>query len=124
LVCHIAIENGAQCAQDFFFSFSSRTASGSLVARRFHREDADELQQVALDHVAQCAGLIVELATPLDTQLLGHVICTWRMRPRRHNGSNNVLPKRQRYQVLHRPCPIVIDAVDLMLRKHSPNNCG
>jgi hypothetical protein len=46
-------------------SFSSRTASGSLLV-----EDAQQLQQVVLDHVAQCASLVVEHAAAFDADLL------------------------------------------------------
>ena len=49
---------------------------------------------MVLHHVAQRAGLVVELAAALDADCSATVICTWRMRPRRHSGSNSVLPKR------------------------------
>jgi hypothetical protein len=40
--------------------------------RRFHRHDAQQLQQVILHHVAQRAGLVIERAASLDAELLGH----------------------------------------------------
>src|SRR6266571_4094129 len=66
---YIAIENRSQRTQHF----QLLVAHGIRIAgrRRLHREDADELQQVTLYHVAQRARLIVELAAPFDAQLLG-----------------------------------------------------
>jgi len=37
--------------------------------RRLHRDDREQLQQMVLDHVAQCAGLIVERSAATDAKL-------------------------------------------------------
>ena len=41
--------------------------------RRLHRDEPEHLEQVGDDHVAVCAGLVVELGPSLDGQRLGHV---------------------------------------------------
>ena len=74
---------------------------------------------MALHHVAQCAGLVVELATPFDTQLLRdrdlHVTDT----PAPPQRLEQRVAETQRNQVLHRLfAEVVIDAVDLLLGEY------
>src|SRR4029079_11579986 len=40
--------------------------------RRFHREEADDLQQVVLNDVANCAGFLVEPPAAGHAEPLGH----------------------------------------------------
>lgn len=47
-------------------------AVGGQVGRRVHGDQAQQLQQMVLDHVAQLAGLVEVAPTALDTDLLGH----------------------------------------------------
>ncbi|MNM47696.1 hypothetical protein D3C81_586680 [compost metagenome] len=47
-------------------------AVGGQVGRRVHGDQAEQLQQVILDHVPQLAGLVEVTPAAFDTDLLGH----------------------------------------------------
>src|ERR1700722_14650784 len=65
---YIAIAQRPQRSQDLelLVAHAVRGAAG----RRLHCHDAQQLQQVVLNHVAQGAGLVVEIAAALHAQLL------------------------------------------------------
>ncbi len=84
--------------------------------RRFHRDQADELQQVVLDHVAQRADLVEVLHAPADAEVFRnrdlHVID--RAAPPQRFEQR--IGEAQREQVLHRLlAEVMVDAVDLVL---------
>ncbi len=86
--------------------------------RRFHRDEADELQQVVLHHVAQRADLVVVLDATADAEVLRyrdlHVID--RASPPQRLEQR--VGESQRQQVLYRLlAEVMIDAVDLVLRE-------
>ena len=59
-----------QRLEDLHLLIAQRLAAA--VHRRLHGQERHHLQQVILDHVANRAGLLVELAAPLDAEVLGH----------------------------------------------------
>jgi hypothetical protein len=86
--------------------------------RRLHRHDAQQLQQMVLHHVAQCAGLVVEGAASLDAQLLGHVDLHVTMTAAAPQRLEQRVAEAQRQQVLHRLlAEIMIDPIDLPFGK-------
>jgi hypothetical protein len=54
------------------FTFLVTDAVGGQVGRRVHGDQAEQLQQVVLDHVTQLAGLVEVTPTAFDANLLGH----------------------------------------------------
>jgi len=75
---------------------------------RFHRQVAEHLKQMILDDVADCAGLIVEATTALDTKIFGHgdlhALDIVSVPERFHEGV-----RETKYEhVLHRPLPQVM----------------
>ena len=56
-----------QAAQYLYFLIADRIRVG--VDRRLHRDDRQQLQQMVLHHVAQGAGVVVEIAARLDPDL-------------------------------------------------------
>ena len=46
---------------------------GAQLAGRLHRDEGENLEHVRDDHVAVCAGALIEVGTGLDSQCLGHV---------------------------------------------------
>src|SRR5437773_6713900 len=87
--------------------------------RRLHREEADHLQHVVLDDVADRAGLLVEAAAPLDAEALRHrdlhaldvVTVPDRLEER--------VREAEEQQVLHRLLPeVVVDPEDRRLVEH------
>ena len=82
--------------------------------RRLHRHQRQQLQQMALDHVAQRAGAFIVIGAPFDTQCFG-------MRDL-HMIDVMVIPQRfqqqvgetEHHHVLHRAlAEVVVDAVNL-----------
>src|SRR5580704_8655028 len=55
-------------SQDFHFFIAYRV--GPQVSRRFHRDQAKQLQQMVLDHVSKRAGPLVITSPIFDPQLL------------------------------------------------------
>ena len=53
-------------------AFLVRIAVGVEADRRLHRHHRQQLEHMVRHHVAQRAGLLVELAAPLDADRLGH----------------------------------------------------
>src|SRR5262249_27842108 len=51
--------------------FKSQRA-GTATCRRIHRQTRHHLQQVVLDHIADCAGLFVETSASFDAEIFGH----------------------------------------------------
>ena len=54
------------------FTCSSRTESTYRSSWRLHGKERDHLQQVVLHHIADGAGLFVELASALHAERFGH----------------------------------------------------
>ena len=79
--------------QQLHLLVAQRLAVG--VDRRLHGEQRHDLQQVVLDHVADRAGLLVELAAPGDAELSAMVTCTLATKLRFHTGSRKELAKRK-----------------------------
>jgi very-short-patch-repair endonuclease len=67
---------------------------GVARGRRLHRDHGQQLQRVVLDHVAQRAGLVVEVAARAHADALGQRDLDVGDALRRHSGSNRALPKR------------------------------
>ena len=68
---------------------------GGEVARRLHRGEREQLQQVVLEDVADRAGLLVEAGRgPRSPIVSATVICTWSMNWRFQIGSKMPLAKR------------------------------
>ncbi len=93
-------------------------AVGGQVGRRVHGNQAQQLQQVVLDHVAQLAGLVEVTPTAFDADLLGHGDF--------HVGDVVLVPlgfeqavgETQGNQVLHRLfAQVVVDAVGAVFRE-------
>src|SRR5690348_2970666 len=88
--------------------------------RRLHRNQRRQLQHVALDHVPQCARVLVKCRSPLDAQRLSgrnlHVIDIIPI-PQR---LKNAVAETKNQHILHRLfAEIVIDAVDLLLLEYA-----
>ena len=87
--------------------------------RRLHGDEAEELQNVVLHHVAQCAGLVVVGDAIFEADGFGHRDL--------HVVDMGGVPQRlvervgkaQRHQVLHRLlAEIVVDAEDLVFAEN------
>jgi hypothetical protein len=82
--------------------------------RRLHRDDAQQLQQVVLDHVAHRAGAVVEAGAAADADFLGHRDLHARDVRRAPQRFQDRVPEAQHHQVLHGfLAEVVVDAVDL-----------
>ena len=84
--------------------------------RRLHRDQRQQLHQVVLDHVAQCAGTFVVRGTALDTDRLRrrdlHVIDV----PPVPDRLEHAVRETEHHQVLDGLLPeVVIDPEDLFL---------
>ena len=84
--------------------------------RRLHRDEADQLEQVVLDHVARRPGLLVEGAATLDADRLRHgdldVVDVAPVPERLEDP----VAEPEDQQVLHGLlAQVVVDAVDLLL---------
>ena len=91
-----------------------------MARRRLHRDQAQQLQQVVLHHVAQRAGPVVEVAAAFDAHRLGHRDLHVVDRGRVPQRLEQHVGEAQRQQVLHRLlAEIVIDAEDLLLGEHA-----
>src|SRR6266436_1998835 len=117
---HLQIE-GTDRLQDFQFF----VADGGGVERggRFHSDERGELQDVALNHVAERARGFVETATALDAQSLGRgdldVIDVIPV-PKRLEDS---IAKAENEQILDGIlAEVVIDAVDLLFVENIKND--
>ena len=82
--------------------------------RRLHRDEADELQEMVLENVADRAGLLVEGSAVLDADRLGHrdlhVVHVAAVPERLEDA----VPEAEDQQVADRLLPeVVVDAVDL-----------
>nr|ART39972.1 J98 [uncultured bacterium] len=91
---------------------------GVDAGRRLHGHDAQQLQHVALHHIAHGAGGVVILAAAFGTDLFGdgdlHVAHRAAVPQRLEDG----IAEAQRQQVLHRfLAQVVVDAKDLLFRK-------
>ena len=93
-------------------------AVGGQIARRVHGDQAEQLQQMVLDHVTQLAGLVEIAPASFDADRFGHGDF--------YMGDMMLVPLRleqaigeaQRYEVLYRfLAQIVIDAIDATLGK-------
>src|ERR1700743_3497444 len=77
---------------------------------------------MALHHIAQRAGLIVELSPPLNSKLLGHGDLDV---PYAHPPPQRLeqrIAESKRNQVLDSfLAQIVVNTIDLVLREHAPN---
>jgi hypothetical protein len=96
-------------------SFSSRTAFGVEVIGRLHRDQAQKLHHVVLDHVAHGAGIVVIFAAPAHADGFGHgdldVIDILRV-PERFEQD---IGEAHRHQVLDGfLAQIMVDPVDLI----------
>ncbi len=86
--------------------------------RRLHGDDAHQLQQVVLHHIAQGADAVVEVAALLHAELLGdgdlHVLDPLAAPQRLEQR----VAEADRHQVLHRLlAEVVVDPVDLVFGK-------
>ena len=123
IVCHTSL---APVAEELTADHIARPQRGDrfqylhlLIAHRLavdarwwlHHESREHLKHMVLDHVADCAGLVIECAAILHTERLGHG----------HLDAVNVLPVPERFvhwvadakeqQVVHRSlAEVVIDA--------------
>jgi len=84
--------------------------------RRLHRDDRENLKQVVLDHVAQCADAVIELAASFHAEFFRdgdlHALDPFASPDRFEQR----VAEAQSEQVLHRLlAEIVIDPVDLLL---------
>jgi len=93
-------------------------AVGREVGRRVHGDQAEQLQQVVLDHVPQLAGLVEIAPAAFDADLLGHGDF--------HVGDVMLVPlgfeqavgETQGDQVLYRLfAQVVVDSVDAVFRE-------
>ena len=94
-------------------TFSSRSV-GLERGRWLHRDEADELQEMVLENVADRAGLLVERSAVLDADRLGHrdlhVVHVAPVPERLEDA----VPEAEDQQVADRLLPeVVVDAVDL-----------
>ena len=84
--------------------------------RRLHRREAEELHQVVLDDVLRDAGLLEELAAPLDADLLGdgdlHVVDVLAVPERLEEAVREAEDEEVLDRLL---AEVVIDAEDLRL---------
>ena len=93
---------------------------GMGVDGRLHGDRAQQLQRVVLHHVAQRAGLVVEGATLLHAQLLGHGDLDAGHGLAPPQGFEQRVAKAQRQQVLYRGlAQVVVDAEDLPFVEHA-----
>ena len=88
--------------------------------RRLHRDDRENLKQVVLDHVAQCADAVIELAASFHAEFFRdgdlHALDPFASPDRFEQR----VAEAQSEQVLHRLlAEIVIDPVDLLLVERS-----
>ncbi len=117
---HVTIQNRAQSPQHF----QLLVANGIRIAARrwLHRKNADKLQKMALDHVAQGAGLVVELTTTFNAQLLGHGDLHVPYASTSPKWLKQGISETQRDQVLDRLlAQVVVDAIDLVLAEDRSN---
>ena len=96
--------------------------NGAKRIRRLHRREADELHDVVGDHVTHRANIIEIAAASLDTHGFGigdlHMIDEALVPDRLEDA----VAEAEDQQVLHRLfAEVVIDAVNLILRKHALN---
>ena len=90
--------------------------------RRLHRDQANELYQVVLHHVAECADLVVELDPTADAEILGdrdlHVVD----RAASPQRLEQRVRETQGEEVLHGLlAQVMIDPEDPVLRKTPPH---
>ena len=98
-----------------YFQLLIAHGGGVKRCRRFHSHERGELQDVALNHVAQRTRRFVEATATLHAQRFRcgdlhvvHVIAI-------PKGLENAVPKAKNQQILHRIfAEIVIDAVNLL----------
>ena len=98
------------------FTFSSRTASASHELGGSIATSVEDLERVVLHDVARDADLLVEVAAPLDADLLGHGdlhVVDVLARPERLEDG---VAEAEHQEVLDRLFPeVVVDPVDLAL---------
>jgi hypothetical protein len=82
-------------------TFSLRTALRVEMRRRLHRGEAQQLQQVVLQHVAHRAGVVVVVAAAFEPDGFGHRDLHLLDVPRIPQGLEQGIAETQRQQVLH-----------------------
>ena len=98
--------------REFFIA----NAVGIHSRRRVHGDETQQLQQMILHHIAQCARLVIKLRTTLHTEFfrnrdlhIGNIIST-------QNWFKKTIAKTQSHQVLHRFfTQIMVNAENLRL---------
>ena len=86
------------------------------VDRRFHGDEAQQLQHVVLDHVAQRARRLVVAAAPLDAERLGHGDLHVVHVPVVPDRLEDPVAEAQQHDVLHGLlAEVVVDAEHLLL---------
>ena len=82
--------------------------------RRFHRDDRKQLQQMVLHHVAQRAGIVVEVAARFHAEFFGNRDLNALDPLAAPQRFEQRIAEAQRQQVLHRFfTEVVVDPVDL-----------
>ncbi len=113
LLGHVLRRDGLERLEDLDLLVADRVLGQA--GGRLHRHHAQQLQQVVLHHVAQRAGVVVELAARFHAKLLGdgdlHVLHPLAAPQRLEQR----VAEADRHQVLHRLlAQIVVDPVDLV----------
>ncbi|CCF17988.1 protein of unknown function [Pseudorhizobium banfieldiae] len=116
-VLDIALGDGLKCPQDLELLVSHRL--GAQRRGDFHGDKAEQLKDVVLHHVAQCAGRVVIAGAAFQSDGLRngdlHVVDVLRVPERLVEG----IGEAQRHQVLHRLlAEVVIDAEDLLFLEY------
>ena len=98
------------------FVFSSTSGLGSSDVGRLHRDEAEHLEQVRHDHVAERAGALVEAGARADRERLGHVDLDVVDVVAVPDRLEHAVREPQREDVLHRLlAEVVVDPEDLRL---------